>query len=368
MKIPFLSFSSRNLDLKSESLKLFEDFFDSEYYVLGKFTKQFEEDYAYFSQTKYAVGVSNGLDAIHLALKSLGVTFGDEVIIPSNTYIATALAVTYTGAKPVFVEPDEHTFNINPEQIEKLITDRTKVIIPVHLYGQPCEMDKIISTARKYDLSVVEDNAQAHGAKFKGQVTGSFGDINATSFYPSKNIGALGEAGALTTDNESLAEKVKMFRNYGSRERYYNEVIGYNNRIDELQAGILTVSLKYIEKWTFERQKIASWYFECLKNVSNIELPKIVNGAVHVYHLFVIKVERRDDLQKYLNEKGVGTLIHYPVPPYLQKAYEHLNYKRGHFPIADKLSNSCLSLPLYVGLQKEQIQYIASVITDFYDK
>lgn len=368
MNIPFLSFSSRNIDLKSEALKLFEEFFDSEYYVLGKFTKQFEVDYAHYSHTSFAIGVSNGLDAIHLALKSLGVAKGDEVIIPSNTYIATALAVSYTGARPVFVEPNEKTFNINPTQIEKSITERTKAIIPVHLYGQPCEMDKIMTIAQKYNLFVVEDNAQAHGAKFKNQLTGSFGHINATSFYPSKNIGAIGEAGALTTNSENLANKIVMLRNYGSCERYYNEIIGYNNRIDELQAGFLSISLKYIEKWTVERREIASWYMEELKDVPNIKLPFSADYTTHVYHLFVIKVEHRDSLQKYLNENGVSTLIHYPVPPYLQKAYKYLGYKKGDFPIADELSHTCLSLPLYVGLKKEQIKYIVSLIVKFYDK
>ena len=368
MKIPFLSFSRRNLDLKSQALKLFEDFFDSEYYVLGKFTKQFEDDYANYNQTDYAIGVSNGLDAIHLALKSLGITVGDEVIIPSNTYIATALAVSYTGAKPVFVEPNINTFNINPDQIEKSITEHTKAIIPVHLYGQPCEMDKIIPIAQKYNLYIIEDNAQAHGAKFKDQITGSFGHINATSFYPSKYIGAFCDAGALTTNSEVLADKVRMLRNYGSSVRYYNEVIGHNNRIDELQAGLLTISLKHIKKWTSERQEIASWYVENLKNISKIKLPFTIDCAIHVYHLFVIRVEQRDDLQEYLKENGINTLIHYPVPPYLQEAYKHLGYQKGNFPIADELSNTSLSLPMYVGLTKEQIQYIASVITDFYDK
>lgn len=362
MNIPFFSFEKRNKDVREETLEIFEQFFDSSWYVLGKFTTAFEENYARFNQVKHCVGVSTGLDALHLALKALGIGKGDEVIVPSNTYIATVLAVSYTGATPVFVEPREETANINPERIEEAITERTKCIMPVHLYGQPCEMDRIMEIAVKQGLYVVEDNAQAHGATFKGQMTGSFGQVNATSFYPTKNLGALGEAGAVTTDDELLAHKIRTLRNYGSQERYYNEVIGYNNRIDEFEAAYLNVALKYLQGWSEERQQLAKTYRECLKGISSIQLLEDVEGATSVYHLFVIKTSKRDELRSYLEGKGIGTQIHYPVPPHLQQAYRHLGYHKGDFPISEKLANTVLSLPLWPGMIQEDIENISNII------
>jgi len=362
MKVPFLSFERRNTEIKSEILSIFEEFFDTQYYVLGKFTKIFEEEYAKFSNTKHCVGVSNGLDALHLALKALNIGVGDEVVVPSNTYIATVNAIVFTGATPVFVEPDINTFNIDPNLIEKAITKKTKAIIPVHLYGQPCEMDKIMSIADAYKLFVIEDNAQSHGATYKGRTTGSFGHINATSFYPSKNLGALGEAGAITTDYEKFAEKIKMLRNYGSSQRYYNDEIGYNNRIDEAQAAFLSVNLKYLNKWTEERRRIASKYNELLNPMPGVVAPKVADGVEHVYHLYVIRTKYRDRLQKHLTDSGIGTLIHYPVPPHLQKAYAYLGYKKGDFPIAEEIAETCLSLPLWIGLDGESINQVKNSI------
>jgi dTDP-4-amino-4,6-dideoxygalactose transaminase len=365
MKIPFLSFAPANAAIKTEVLEAFENFFDSSWYVLGEKVKQFEKEYAAYSQTKFAIGVSNGLDALFLSLKALDIKEGDEVIVPSNTYIATALAVSYTGAKPVFVEPNIDTYNIDPVKIEAAITARTKAIMPVHLYGQCCEMDAIMQIAAKHNLFVVEDNAQAHGASFNNRVTGSFGHSNGISFYPGKNLGALGDAGAITTNDEALACKLSTLRNYGSQKKYYNEVIGYNMRLDELQAAILSVKLAYMNKWTQERQEAASVYNELLLNNSEIIVSKIAGNATHVYHLYVIRTKRRDELQAYLGENGIGTLIHYPVPIHLQEAYQNLGYKKGDFPIAEEIADTALSLPMFPGISKLQIEHVCSTINSF---
>ncbi|MFT4733095.1 MAG: dTDP-4-amino-4,6-dideoxygalactose transaminase [Sediminicola sp.] len=366
MKIPFFSFEARNTKVKAEALQAFESFFDSKWYVLGKSTEQFELDYAVYNEVRYAVGVSTGLDALHLALMALGVGEGDEVIVPSNTYIATVLAVSYTGATPVFVEPRIETANLNPDLIVAAITSKTKAIMPVHLYGQPCEMDAIMDIAKKYQLFVVEDNAQAHGARYDGKITGSFGDINATSFYPTKNLGALGEAGAITTNSQQHAEHIKMLRNYGSNERYYNDEIGYNNRIDEFEAAYLNIALKHIKSWSEERRKIANWYNEALEGIDEITKMQIALRAESVYHLYVIRTNKRDELRGFLEEKGIGTQIHYPVPPHLQKAYKELGYNRGDFPVAEELADTCLSLPIWPGITKEMITEVATGIKSFF--
>lgn len=364
--IPFFSFDKRNSDVRKEVFSSFAEFFESSWYVLGKATNDFEKSYGLFNEVEHCVGLSTGLDALHLALKALNISEGDEIIVPSNTYIATVFAVSYTGATPVFVEPRFETANINPDLIETALTYRTKCIMPVHLYGQPCEMDAISHIAEKYGLYVIEDNAQAHGARYNGKITAAFGDINATSFYPTKNLGALGEAGAITTNDAKLADKVRTLRNYGSKERYYNEVIGYNNRMDEFEAAYLNVALKYLSQWTEERRQLAKLYKEKLKDIPEVELIQQAEGAESVYHLFVIKTQKRDELRKYLNDHGIGTQIHYPVPPHLQKAYAHLKYKKGAFPIAEALANSSLSLPIYPGLTEDSISYIAECIDAFF--
>ena len=368
MEVPFVSFSAQNERVANESKQVFASFFDSQYYVLGKMTQQFETDYAQFNQVKYAVGISNGLDALHLALRVLEIGPGDEVIVPSNTYIATVLAVEMVGAVPVFAEPDLETYNISPAEIEKVITPKTKAIMPVHLYGQACEMDKIMQLAENHKLYVVEDNAQAHGALFGNQMTGSIGHINATSFYPTKNIGAYGEAGAITTNSEEWATAVKAWRNYGSEKRYYNMYKGVNNRIDELQAGLLSVKLKYINEWTKERQRLGALYFSLLSGIPELVLPKIAQGASHVYHLFVVRSKRRDELQHYLESHGVKTVIHYPIPPHLQQAYKSSGYKPGDYPIAEELAATNLSLPIYPGISDEQVAYVSDLIHTFYKK
>ncbi len=368
MRVPYLSFGPVNSKIKKEILQIFGSFFDKEWYVLGDLVKKFEREYASFSNTKYCVGVSNGLDALHIALKTLGIRTDDEVIVPSNTYIATVLAVSYVGATPVFVEPDLNTYNIDPAKIEEAITPKTKAIIPVHLYGQACEMEQIMAIAQKYNLYVVEDNAQAHGASYKQKLTGSWGNINGTSFYPGKNLGALGDAGAITTHDPELAKQTYILRNYGSEKKYYNEIIGYNMRLDECQAGFLSVKLKYLNEWTKNRQEIAGWYNTFLKNLAGLILPAVAKNATHVYHVYLVRTNKRDDLQKWLHDHGVGTLIHYPIPPYLQKAYAHLNFKEGVFPIADEIAATCLSLPIWPGMNKKDVLYIAEIIEAFFKK
>lgn len=354
-KIPFLSFEGLHNPIKGELREAFNSVLDSNWFVLGEQVELFEKEYASWNCVNHCIGVSNGLDALTLSLKALNIGQDDEVIVPSNTYIATALAVSHVGAKPVFVEPRIETANINPKLIEASITNRTKAIMPVHLYGQACEMEAIMDIANKHNLFVIEDNAQAHGATYNGRKTGSWGHINATSFYPGKNLGALGDGGAITTDDDELAHKVRVLRNYGSQEKYKNEVLGYNNRLDELQAAFLRVKLKKLDEWTKERNIIADTYIEGLKDVSGIEIFGLADGATSAHHLFVIKAKDRKGLQTKLSEAGVGTLIHYPIPPHLQECYKHLGYNAGDFPIAEKLANEVLSLPLFIGIKNHQI-------------
>lgn len=365
MNIPFLSFETTNKKVKAEVLESFEHFFDKSWYILGEGVKKFEEDYAAYNKVSYVIGVSNGLDALHLSLKALDIGSGDEVIVPSNTYIATVLAISYVGATPVFVEPNINTYNIDISKIEAAITGRTKAIIPVHLYGQCCEMDGLLQIAKKNNLFIVEDNAQSQGATYNGKKSGSFGHLNATSFYPGKNLGAYGDAGAITTNDEKLAQKVITLRNYGSSKKYYNEIIGFNMRLDECQAMFLSVKLKYLEEWTRQRVKVASWYNESLVEVDSITLPMIAPGATHVYHQYVIRSKQRDKLQEHLSKNNIGTLIHYPVPPHLQEAYAYLGYGKGSFPIAEEISDTCLSLPIWPGIKREEVGYIAETIRKF---
>ena len=364
--IPFLSFDYQDPLYRQQLIDAMTQVLDSKWYVMGKNLELFEKNYADFNHTKYAVGVANGLEAIIISLKILEIGEGDEVIVPSNTYIATWLAVSNVGAKIVPVEPDPKTYNIDPLKIEAAITEKTKAIIPVHLFGQSCDMEGIMQLAKKYNLYVVEDNAQAHLSTWNGKLTGSFGHSNATSFYPGKNLGALGDGGAITSDNEELAIKAKTYRNYGSQKKYYNEVLGTNSRLDELQAAVLNVKLPYLESLTKERVKVAEKFNSLLKNVSSISIPFLHSDATHVYHLYVIKCKNRDELQKFLGENKIGTLIHYPVPPHLQEAYKFLNFKKGDFPLAEEMATTCLSLPMFPGLRDESIEFICDKIKEFY--
>jgi len=337
---------------------------DSSLYILSKEVENFEIEFANYIGVKYCIGVGNGLEALHLILRAYGIGKDDEIIIPSNTYIATALAVSYAGAIPVFVEPNELTYNINPDLIEEKITKRTKAIIPVHLYGQSCDMDIINKIAKKYNLKVIEDSAQAHGATYKGRKCGNLSDASGFSFYPTKNLGAMGDAGAITTNDKDLAEKVKALRNYGSKEHYYNKYKGFNSRLDEMQAAILRVELRHLDEFNDERKKIAKIYFDKLQN-SNLILPYIPEWANPVWHLFVVRSKKRDELQKYLDSRGVETAIHYPIPIHLQEAYEDLGCKKGDFPIAERMANEILSLPLWIGLEKEIMGKITKSIKYF---
>ena len=367
MNIPFVSFEFINAAVKTGMLQAFETFFDNSMYILGKEVEAFEKEYSLALQTKYTVGISNGLDALNISLKALNIGEGDEVIVPSNTYIATVLAVTFCGATPVFAEPDAATYNIDPEAIKEKITAKTKAIIPVHLYGQPCNMEAIMKIAGEHNLFVVEDNAQAHLSTWKGKMAGSFGHINATSFYPGKNLGALGDAGAVTTDDPALAEKAVMLRNYGSAKKYQHDIIGYNMRLDECQAAFLRVKLKHLSRWTTDRQAIAALYQKKLQNTGDLILPVTAVEATHVYHQFVVRTAKRNELQQYLTKAGIGTLIHYPVPPHLQKAYQHLGYTKGAFPVAEDIADTCLSLPIWPGLSEAQVDFIVRTIRQFFN-
>ena len=365
--IPFLDLKNINLAYKDELTKAFNRVLDSGWFVMGPELEAFEKEFADYCEVEHCIGVGNGLDALILSLKALEVGPGDEVIVPSNTYIATWLAVTHVGATIVPVEPNIDTYNIDPLRIEAAITSKTKAIIPVHLYGLAAEMDKIMAIANKYKLFVIEDNAQAQGATCNGKKTGSWGHINATSFYPGKNLGALGDGGAFTTNDPELAKKVLALRNYGSEEKYVNKIIGHNSRLDELQAAFLRVKLRNLNKEKVNRNQIAEWYNDGLKNIGEIKLPVIQEKVNSVYHQFVISVSNRDKLQEFLKTKGVSTLIHYPIPPHLQECYNHINFDSQDLRISERMANSCLSLPIYSGLSKTDVSFIISQIKLFYD-
>lgn len=367
MVIPFLSFAPQHGPIREDILAAIADVYDKQWYVLGDEVKAFEKAYADFSAVRHCVGVANGLDALHLALKALGAGPGDEVLVPSNTYIATWLAISFVGAVPVPVEPNPTTYNIDPARLEAAITPRTKGIMPVHLYGQACEMGPIMDVAQRHGLWVVEDNAQSQGASWKGEITGSFGNVNATSFYPGKNLGALGDAGAITTNDEKLDAKIRTLRNYGSQKKYYNEVIGHNSRLDELQAAVLRVKLPKLMAWTQQRQEVAALYQQHLVGIGDLALPTVAIGATHAYHLYVVRTAHRDALQQHLQEQQIGTLIHYPVPPHRQQAYAHLSIAEGAYPIAEELARTCLSLPMWPGMQFKEIEAVAAAVQGFFE-
>lgn len=335
----------------------------SGWYVLGNEVKSFEEEFAAYTGGKYCVGLASGLDALWIAFRILGIGKGDEVIVQGNTYIASVMGITMNGATPVFVEPDEY-FNIDASKIEEKITDKTKAILVVHLYGQASNMGPIVEIAKKHNLRLVEDCAQSHGAKFRGQMTGTFGDIGCFSFYPSKNLGAFGDAGAIVTNDAKIAEDVRIFRNYGSEKRYYNKVVGANSRLDEMQAGLLRVRLKHLPELEAEKRKICERYLNELKNDAVI-LPKVREGATHIWHQFVIRSKNRDDLMAYLKENGVGTIIHYPIPPHLSEAYQYLNMKKGDLPITECCADEVLSIPLYNGMTEEEQSYVIDKINSY---
>lgn len=367
MQVPFLSFSPQHHPIREEVLAAMARVYDSQWYVLGQSVTDFEAAYAAYNRVEHCVGVANGLDALHLALVALGIGAGDEVIVPSNTYIATWLAVSFVGAIPVPVEPDAATYNLNPRLIEAAITPRTKAIMPVHLYGQACEMTAIMDIARRHSLFVIEDNAQAQGAAADGSLTGSFGHANGTSFYPGKNLGALGDAGAITTNDAEIAQRLRTLRNYGSQKKYYNEVIGYNSRLDEMQAAVLSVKLPYLPEWTRQRQTVAALYDAHLAGVGDLQLPAVATGCTHVYHLYVVRTTHRASLQQHLTEQGIGTLIHYPVPPHQQQAYADQPLAHQQFPIAEELAATSLSLPMWPGMGEKEVQQVVAAIRSFFN-
>ena len=359
--IPFLNLRDSYLELKPEIDAAVARVLDSGWYILGPEVEAFESEYAEYCQAKYCVGLADGLDALYLGLKAMGVGPGDEVIVPSNTYIATWLAVSQCGAIPVPVEPDERTYNINPELIEAAITTRTKVILPVHLYGQPCDMDPILAIAKKHDLKVLEDGAQAHGAEYKGRKIGAHGDIVTWSFYPGKNLGALGDGGAITTNNAELADKIRVLRNYGSRVKYVNEVQGCNSRLDPIHAAALRVKLKYLDEWNVRRAALAEQYLQGLQGADLI-LPFVPEWAKPAWHLFVVRAKQRDALQKHLEQNAVGSLIHYPIPPHNQAAYAEMKFAPDAFQLANIMADEVLSLPMGPQLSFESVDEVIKVI------
>jgi len=369
MKVKFLDLKTTYLELKSEINEAIKEVLNSGWYILGKNVETFEREFAEYCGVKYCIGVGCGLDALELILKAYKIGTGNEVIVPSNTYIATILAITNVGATPVFVEPDEETYNIDFSKIEEKITKRTRAIIAVHLYGQTADITKIRAICKKYNLPLIEDAAQAHGAEHFGQKAGSLGDAAGFSFYPGKNLGAFGDGGAVTTNNKAIAEYIRIARNYGSKRKYYNLIKGVNSRLDEIQAAILRIKLKYLDKWNKRRNKVAQFYIENLKtNSQHIILPKILVGNKHVWHLFVIRTRERRRLINFLNKHDIGWFIHYPVPPYNQMAYKEMDYLNNEFPLTNKLSNEILSLPMSPHLKKEELEYICGGINSLLKK
>lgn len=365
MRIPFYSLEPQHAPLRVDLLATLGRVYDAGQFVLGPEVAAFEREYAAFSGVAHAVGVGNGLDALTLALRALGVGPGDEVLVPAHTYIATWLAVTHVGARPVPIEPDPATSNLDPARLAAALTPRTRALVPVHLYGQPCPMPELLRFAREHGLFVVEDNAQAQGATFNDQPTGSFGHVNATSFYPTKNLGALGDGGALTTADPALAARLRQLRNYGATQKYHHATAGYNSRLDELQAAVLRLKLPQLLGWNAQRQQVAAWYDQHLAGVPGLRLPTVAVGAAPVWHLYVVHTPRRDALQRHLAARGIGTLVHYPVPPHRQPAYAHLGLPAGALPLAEALAATCLSLPLWPGMSEALVAEVAGAVREF---
>lgn len=386
IQVPFVSFRPMEQELNSELREAFDRVLNNSWYILGKEDAAFEEAFARYVGTDHCIGCGNGLDALILSLKALGIGEGDEVIVQSNTYIATVLAITYVGASPVLVEPDIRTYNIDPALIEKAITNKTKAIMPVHLYGQPCDMDPLMEIARRHGLKVVEDCAQAHGAIYKNNRVGTFGDSAGFSFYPGKNLGALGDGGAVTTSDQELADRIRALANYGSDYKYHFIYQGQNSRLDELQAALLAAKLPELDRMNAERRRIAQMYLEGITN-PDIILPYVPDYAVPVWHIFAIRSERRDELAEYLKEREIGTMMHYPIPIHMQECYseaariraghddaslpgcenlhDNLPYSEGDLPLAEEISRTELSLPMYYGMTDEQVAHVIDAVNSF---
>lgn len=367
MKIPFLDLRGQYRQIKDQMQAALEETMERGDFILGKEEAVFEAEFGKYCNRKFCAGVNSGTDALFLGLLSLNIVAQDEVIVPAFTYIATSLAVTYTGAKPVFVDIDEKTYNIDVNKVEKAITKKTKAIIPVHLYGQPADMKPLLDMARKYNLKVIEDTAQAHGAQYrvsadKWQITGSMGDIGCFSFYPTKNLGAFGDGGAVVTDEEQVYKKLLMLRDYGRKSRYEHVTLGYNSRLDTLQAAILRLKLRHLDEWNSLRQQNAKIYTDRLKDIKGLSLPYTADYAKHVYHIYAVRVKDRDRVIKELTQADIGVLVHYPIPLHLQEVYQGLGYKAGDFPIAERVSAEILSLPMYPHLQENQIEFVAEAL------
>lgn len=362
MKIPFNVLDRQFFKYQAEYEQKALDVLRSGWYILGKEVQEFEKEFAEYLGVKNVVGVDNGLNALVLTFRALEIGEGDEVIVQGNTYIASVMGISMNGATPVFVEPDEF-FNMDMDKVEEKITPKTKAILVTHLYGQASNMERVIEICKKHNLKLVEDCAQSHGAQFDGKMTGSFG-VGCFSFYPSKNLGAFGDGGAIATNDDELAQKIKVLRNYGSEKRYYNQVVGYNSRLDEIQAGLLRVKLSHLNELTEERKRIAKRYINEIKN-SLIELPKVREKSTHIWHLFVIKCKNRDKLQQYLSEHGIGTVIHYPIPPHMSEAYKYLGIEKGQLPITEKYAETVLSIPMYNGMKDEEINYVIETLNSY---
>lgn len=365
MDIPFADLRPMHNELRSDLDAAYQKVMDNSWFIQGKELESFEKEFASYIGVKHCIGVATGLDALYLVLKAYGIGEGDEVIVPSNTFIATALAVSYAGATPVFVEPILETFNIDASRIEAAITSKTKAIMAVQLQGRCCDMDEINRIAGKYNLKVIEDAAQAHGAKYKGKMAGALSDAAGFSFYPGKNLGALGDGGCVTTDDDELAAKVRALGNYGSDYKYHHIYKGTNSRLDEIQAAFLRVKLPHLDKWNEFRRKVAARYLAEIKNPL-IKLPLPTSDEYeHIYHVFVIRCDKRDELEKYLADNGIHTVKHYPIPMHLQKAYAELQIPEGALPIAEEISRTVLSIPMYYGMTDEQISYVIEMVNQF---
>lgn len=363
MKVPFSILERQYKKYQSEYEKKALSILEKGWYILGEEVEKFEQEFAQYVGTKYCLGIDNGLNALVLAFRALNIKKGDEVIVQANTFIATVMAITMNNATPIFVEPDSY-YNIDVDKIEEKITEKTKAICIVHLYGQATNMDKVLELCKKYNLKLIEDCAQAHGAEYKSQKVGTFGDIGCFSFYPGKNLGCFGDGGAITTNDENIYKRIKMLRSYGSEKKYHHVEVGYNARLDELQAGLLRVKLSHLSELTEERENIMKRYLTEIKNPLLI-LPQIASECSHVWHLFVVRVENRAGFEEYLEKNGIGTVIHYPIPPHLSKAYEFLNYKEGDFPIAEDYAKSVISLPIFNGMTEKEIDYVVKKINEY---
>jgi dTDP-4-amino-4,6-dideoxygalactose transaminase len=367
-EIKFLDLRSQYLSIKQEIDDAIQQVLLSSAFAGGPFVKKFEENFAKAQGARFCSGVNNGTSALHIVLMAIGLGRGDEVIIPANTFIATPASVSLQGGKPVFVDCSEEDFNIDAEKIEKAITPKTKVIMPVHLFGQPADMVRITEIAKKHDLKIVEDCAQAHMAEYEGKKVGNFGTAGCFSFYPGKNLGAYGEGGAVICNDENIWNKIQAIKEHGSFKKYYHEYLGHNYRLEGIQGAILDVKLNYIEAWTETRRKNAALYRKYLSGIGGIILPREKSNVRHVYHLFVIRTQKRDELAAYLNSNGIQTGIHYPIPCHLQHSYRFMGYKEGDFPVSEKLSKEILSLPMSEQLKEDDIAYVAKCIKDFYEQ